>query len=42
MSKQEKSKDLSLVFVYSKDFMERVIRNIVNDPSYCKSCGLHC
>ena len=42
MSKQEKSKDLSLVFVYSKDFMERVIRNIVNDPSYCKSCGLYC
>ena len=42
MSKQERSKELSLVFVYSKDFMERVIRNIVNDPSYCKSCGLYC
>src|SRR3972149_4247096 len=40
MSKKEKT--LSVVFVYSKDFMERVIRNIINDPSYCKSCGLYC
>ena len=38
----EKQKDLSLVFVYSQDFMERVIRNLINDPSYCKSCGLYC
>ena len=37
----EKSKDLSAVFVYSQDFMERVIRNLINDPSYCKSCGLY-
>src|SRR3972149_9657004 len=40
MSKKEK--ELSVVFVYSKDFMERVIRNLINDPSYCKSCGLYC
>ena len=40
MSKKEK--DLSVVFVYSQDFMERVIRNLINDPSYCKSCGLYC
>ncbi|TRO43986.1 thymidylate synthase [Candidatus Bathyarchaeota archaeon] len=38
----EKEKDLSVVFVYSQDFMERVIRNLINDPSYCKSCGLYC
>ena len=37
----EKEKDLSVVFVYSQDFMERVIRNLINDPSYCKSCGLY-
>jgi len=34
--------DLSLVFVYSKDFMERVIRNLINDPCFCQSCGLYC
>lgn len=33
---------LTLVFVYSGDFMERVIRNLINDPSFCKSCGLYC
>ena len=33
---------LSLVFVYSKDFMERVIRNLINDPCFCQSCGLYC
>ncbi len=37
-----KNEKLSLVFLYSKDFMERVIRNLINDPSYCKSCGLYC
>jgi hypothetical protein len=42
MSKKENPKELSVVFVYSKDFMERVIRNIINDPSYCQSCGLYC
>jgi hypothetical protein len=30
------------VFVYSKDFMERVIRNLINDPCFCQSCGLYC
>lgn len=33
---------LSLIFVYSGDFAERVIRNLINDPSFCKSCGLYC
>jgi hypothetical protein len=31
-----------LVFIYSGEFAERVIRNMINDPSYCKSCGLYC
>jgi len=33
---------LTLVFIYSGDFVERVIRNLINDPSFCKSCGLYC
>jgi hypothetical protein len=33
---------LTLVFVYSDSFAERVIRNLINDPSFCKSCGLYC
>jgi len=33
---------LTLVFIYSGDFMERVIRNLINDPSFCKPCGLYC
>ena len=33
---------LALVFIYSGEFAERVIRNLVNDPSFCKSCGLYC
>ena len=33
---------LTLVFVYSGDFAERVIRNLINDPSFCKPCGLYC
>jgi hypothetical protein len=33
---------LTLVFVYSGEFAERVIRNLINDPSFCKSCGLLC
>ncbi len=39
---QKSHDDLSLIFIYSKDFMERVIRNIINDPSFCKACGLYC
>ena len=42
MSQKNKPETLFVVFVYSKDFMERVIRNLINDPSYCKSCGLYC
>jgi len=38
-----KNKDiLTLVFIYSGEFAERVIRNLINDPSFCKSCGLYC
>lgn len=33
---------LNLVFIYSGEFAERVIRNLINDPSFCKSCGLYC
>jgi hypothetical protein len=33
---------LTLIFVYSGDFAERVIRNLINDPSYCKACGVIC
>jgi len=33
---------LTLVFVYSGEFAERVIRNLINDPSFCKACGLYC
>ena len=33
---------LTLVFIYSGEFAERVIRNLINDPSFCKSCGLYC
>ncbi|MEM2972362.1 MAG: DUF166 family protein [Candidatus Bathyarchaeia archaeon] len=33
---------LSLVFIYSGEFAERIIRNLINDPSFCKSCGLYC
>ena len=36
------TESLALVFVYSKDFMERVIRNLINDPCFCQSCGLYC
>ncbi|MGQ9506815.1 MAG: DUF166 domain-containing protein [Candidatus Bathycorpusculaceae bacterium] len=33
---------MNLNFVYSGEFAERVIRNLINDPSFCKSCGLYC
>jgi len=35
-------KMLTLVFIYSGEYAERVIRNLINDPSFCKSCGLYC
>jgi len=38
----DKKETLTLVFVYSGEFAERVIRNLINDPSFCKSCGLYC
>jgi hypothetical protein len=37
-----RKKTLSVVFVYSGEFAERVIRNLINDPSFCKPCGLYC
>ncbi|HLE76010.1 MAG TPA: DUF166 family protein [Candidatus Bathyarchaeia archaeon] len=37
-----KDESVALVFIYSQDFMERVIRNLINDPCFCKSCGLYC
>jgi hypothetical protein len=33
---------LNLLFAYSGDYGERVIRNLINDPSFCKSCALLC
>ncbi len=33
---------LGLVFIYSGEYAERVIRNLINDPSFCKACGLYC
>lgn len=36
------SDSIKLIFVYSGAFAERVIRNLINDPSFCKSCGLLC
>ncbi|MEM1514890.1 MAG: DUF166 family protein [Thermoproteota archaeon] len=33
---------LKIMFVYSGEFAERVIRNLINDPSFCKACGLYC
>jgi hypothetical protein len=33
---------LNLLFAYSGDYGERVIRNLINDPSFCKPCALLC
>ena len=42
MGRSDLRKPLSLIFIYSGDFAERVIRNLINDPSFCKSCGIYC
>ena len=42
MNLANSEKMLTLVFIYSGEFAERVIRNLINDPSFCKSCGLYC
>lgn len=42
MNLTDREKILTLVFIYSGEFAERVIRNLINDPSFCKSCGLYC
>ncbi len=41
-SESSREETSTLVFIYSGEFMERVIRNLINDPSFCKSCGLYC
>lgn len=33
---------LKFLVVYSSDFGERVIRNLINDPSFCQACALLC
>ena len=33
---------MKILFAYADDYGERVIRNMINDPSYCKACGLSC
>lgn len=42
MKSAEREENLSLVFIYSGEYAERVIRNMLNDPSFCKSCSLIC
>ena len=42
MSQTRSNENGALVFIYSKDFMERVIRNLIIDPCFCQSCGLYC
>ena len=42
IDQRNNSETLSLIFLYSKDFMERVIRNLINDPCFRQSCGLYC
>lgn len=42
MKRAGSGKALTLVFVYSDEYAERVIRNLINDPSFCKSCDLYC
>lgn len=33
---------LRVIVVYSGDFGKRVIRNLINDPDFCKACGSGC
>lgn len=42
MDSTDKKETLTIIFVYSETFAERVIRNLINDLSFCKSCGLYC
>jgi len=42
LSRDKPGERLSLIFIYSGEFAERVIRNLINDPSFCKSCGIYC
>jgi len=42
LSSADSEETLTIVFIYSGEYAERVIRNLINDPSFCKSCGLYC
>ncbi|MBS7632594.1 thymidylate synthase [Candidatus Bathyarchaeota archaeon] len=42
MKPKTENGETTLVFVYCGEFAERVIRNLINDLSFCKSCGLYC
>ena len=42
LSRNVQGENLSLIFIYSGEYAERVIRNLINDPSFCKSCGIYC
>lgn len=42
MNSNSNKKELTLVFIYSGEYAERVIRNLINDPCFCKSCDLYC
>ncbi|MFH0897021.1 MAG: DUF166 family protein [Candidatus Bathyarchaeota archaeon] len=33
---------MKVLFVYNGDYGERIIRNLINDPSFCKACNLLC
>jgi len=42
LGQETRREHLSLIFIYSGEYAERVIRNLINDPSFCKSCGIYC
>lgn len=42
MNPRSRDETPTLAFIYSGEYAERVIRNLINDPSFCKSCGLYC
>jgi len=42
LNAHSRDEKLTLVFIYSGEYAERVVRNLINDPSFCKSCGIYC
>ncbi|UCD96712.1 MAG: thymidylate synthase [Candidatus Bathyarchaeota archaeon] len=42
MNADSQQNPLTLAFIYTGEFAEKVIRNLINDPSFCKTCGLYC